>query len=146
DTALHLHLRHRHAISAASRLSGGYNHPLNLTAGRAVSSTVYGLAVRPGVRVNTVSIQRSHEVKKSSSAVVLVLLSAIALPLGCSRQRECKNKLADGRPDPNCHGAHSGSGGVHYVGTPSGSRSGGASGTAPRGGFGVTGGAHASGS
>jgi hypothetical protein len=78
-------------------------------------------------------------VKKSSSAIALVLVSAIALPFGCS-SRECEQKLPNGRPNPNCQGGRAGgnhSSGAHYFS--GGSRS--SKGTS-RGGFGRSSGAH----
>jgi hypothetical protein len=74
-------------------------------------------------------------VKKSSSAIALVLVSAIALPLGCS-SRECDEKLPDGRPNPNCQGSRAGGNrsGAHYHGSSQGSWSSGKS--TQRGGFG----------
>jgi len=96
---------------------------------------------------------RSHhegipEVKKSSSAIALVLVSAIVLPLGCSKENECKEKLPNGQPNPNCagvrHGSHFGRG--PFVHVPGGRSTGGSksTGASPRGGFGGSGGGHAS--
>ena len=76
--------------------------------------------------------------KKSSSAIALVLVSSLAMPLGC--QRECPEKLPNGRPNPDCQGHHGGHGIMHGPIRGSGSS---VKGTTSRGGFGGSAGAHA---